>query len=270
MTGKLKGKFNPDDLTPRRNLPDKSVIAPGKGIGDDVVELPYKPKKSDGSKYEPGKKSKFSPKEGEDYTLLRKGGHIMKRKMRKFEMGGPTSYADSGSAGSSFDDLSFSEAFRLKKRELGEGETFTWRGKKYKTDTKKKSDTPSRVTKTETTTEVEAPASSGARSGGRGSKPGSVKVGTGRYDDPTSSYMDRVLSPFKRLTGGNLFGQREVERVARGAGVGTEEARRRIREAGMYRGGSIKKMAGGGMARSSASRRADGIAKKGKTRGRIV
>jgi hypothetical protein len=82
--------------------------------------------------------------------------------------------------------------------------------------------------------------------------------------------MDRVLSPFKRLTGGNLFGQREVERVAKGAGVSTEEARRRLREAGMYRGGSVKKMAGGGSAYSSASRRADGIAKKGKTRGRII
>jgi len=59
--------------------------------------------------------------------------------------------------------------------------------------------------------------------------------------------MDRVLSPFKRLTGGNLFGQREVERVARGAGVSTEEARRRLREAGMNRGGAVKKMNKGGM-----------------------
>jgi hypothetical protein len=31
-----------------------------------------------------------------------------------------------------------------------------------------------------------------------------------------------------------------------------------------------KKMAGGGMARSSASKRADGCATKGKTRGRMV
>jgi hypothetical protein len=79
MTGKLKGKFNPDDLTPRRNLPDKSVIPPGKGIGDDIVELPYEPRKPDGSmyKYEPGKKKgKFSPKEGKDYTLYRKGGSV--------------------------------------------------------------------------------------------------------------------------------------------------------------------------------------------------
>jgi len=40
---------------------------------------------------------------------------------------------------------------------------------------------------------------------------------------------------------------------------------------GYKRGGSVKpkKMASGGMARSGASKRADGIATKGKTRGRI-
>jgi len=40
-------------------------------------------------------------------------------------------------------------------------------------------------------------------------------------------------------------------------------------EGGMKRGGKVKKMASGGMARSSASSRADGIASKGKTKGRI-
>lgn len=192
----------------------------------------------------------------------------MKHKTRKFEMGGPTSYAESGSAGGS--NISFKDAFK-EARKAGL-DVFTWRGKKYTTELEspKKSDEPTKVKKTETTTEVETPSSDRPRSGGRGSKPGSAKVGTGRYDDPTSTYMDRVLSPFKRLTGGNLFGQREVERVARGAGVSTEEARRRLREAGMNRGGAVKKMAGGGTAYSSASKRADGIAKKGKTRGRII
>lgn len=226
----------------------------------------------------------------------------MKRKMRRFEEGGMAddtedmpgmSRYSGGRSGMSMsprreqsedEPKTFAQAFA--KARANKQATFTFTNPKtgktdtYNTRTKEEEDkedankkssgsTPSRVTKTETTTEVETPAST-RRSGGRGSKPGSARVGTGRYDDPTSSYMERVLSPFKRLTGGNLFGQREVERVARGAGVDTEEARRRIREAGMYRGGSIKKMAGGGMARSSASRRADGIAKKGKTRGRIV
>lgn len=40
-------------------------------------------------------------------------------------------------------------------------------------------------------------------------------------------------------------------------------------EGGMKRGGKVKKMASGGMARSSASKRGDGIASKGKTKGRI-
>lgn len=34
------------------------------------------------------------------------------------------------------DDMSFSEAFRVKRKELGEGKTFSWRGQKYTTSTK--------------------------------------------------------------------------------------------------------------------------------------
>ena len=40
-------------------------------------------------------------------------------------------------------------------------------------------------------------------------------------------------------------------------------------EPGMKRGGKVKKMASGGMTTSSASKRADGIAQKGKTRGKM-
>lgn len=47
------------------------------------------------------------------------------------------SYASRSPANRTIDDLSFGEAFKLKKRELGEGKTFTWRGKKYSTDVKK-------------------------------------------------------------------------------------------------------------------------------------
>ena len=35
------------------------------------------------------------------------------------------------------DDMSFNEAFALKRKELGEGKTFSWRGNKYTTSTKK-------------------------------------------------------------------------------------------------------------------------------------
>ena len=97
------------------------------------------------------------------------------------------------------------------------------------------------------------------------------KVGSGRFDDPTSSYGERVTSPFRKL--GDLFGLRAEERVMKDMGVSREEARKRLEakksSSGMRTGGSVKKMAGGGIA-SSASRRADGIAKRGKTRGRMI
>jgi hypothetical protein len=124
------------------------------------------------------------------------------------------------------------------------------------------------VTKTETT--VKRDEDTGRRAAPKGKLPSGYrpKVGSGKYDDPTSSFGERVMSPLRRLTSGDLFGQRGVERVARGAGVDTEEARRRMRSAGMKTGGTVKKYAGGGSV-SSASKRADGIAQRGKTKGRI-
>jgi hypothetical protein len=136
-----------------------------------------------------------------------------------------------------------------------------------------KSDTPAgRVTKTET--KVEMPTSSGARSGGRGSKPGSARVGSGRYDDPTSSYGERVTAPLRAFS--DIFGRRREEDVMKNMGVDRVEAARRLanldkvrKSEGMKHGGDVKKYAKGGSV-SSASRRADGIAKKGKTKGRMV
>ena len=47
------------------------------------------------------------------------------------------SYARRAPQNRTIDDMSFSEAFKLKRKELGEGKTFTWRGEKYTTSTKK-------------------------------------------------------------------------------------------------------------------------------------
>jgi len=47
------------------------------------------------------------------------------------------SYARRAPQNRTIDDMSFSEAFRLKRKELGEGKTFTWRGEKYTTSIKK-------------------------------------------------------------------------------------------------------------------------------------
>ncbi len=246
-----------------------------------------------------------------------------KRKGKKFALGGPTSYSgeDSGEgmkmstrrSGSS-GDMSFKDAFRAA-RKAGD-DTFTWKGKKYTTEVAgaKKSEAPKvEAPKVEvekkTETKVEVPAGPRRTAGGRGAKlPEGYKpkVGSGRFDDPTSSYGERVLSPLKKLT--DIFGRREEERVMRNMGVSREEARKRLdakedMEEGMRHGGKVKKMRGGGMpdltgdgkitradvlkgrgvfkhgggvkryasggSVSSASKRADGIAKKGKTRGKI-
>ena len=157
------------------------------------------------------------------------------------------------------DDLSFKDIFAMKRK--SGAKDFTWRGKKYTTEMGgAKKPAKMEVTKTETT--VKSDEGSGRRPMPKGKLPEGYrpKVGSGRYDDPTSSFGERVTSPFRRLTSGDLFGQRKVERVARGAGVDTEEARRRVRSAGMKKGGSV----------SSASKRADGIAQRGKTRGRMI
>lgn len=194
--------------------------------------------------------------------------------MKRYQMGGPTSYAESGSAGGS--NISFKDAFK-EARKAGL-DSFTWRGKKYTTEVaspKKSEDAePTKVKKTETMTEVETPVSprsSGPRSGGRGSKPGMARVGSGRYDDPTSTYGERITAPFRKL--GDIFGRRREEQTMRSMGVDRDEARRRLEKLEdveeMRRGGRVKKYAKGGSV-GSASKRADGCAVKGKTRGRMI
>ena len=64
--------------------------------------------------------------------------------------------------------------------------------------------------------------------------------------------------------------KKSLENARKGSGpTDSRSANQRIKEAlGMKKGGSVKKMASGGSV-SSASKRADGIATKGKTRGRM-
>jgi len=216
----------------------------------------------------------------------------MKHKMKKYAIGGPTKYMDDDSdegmsmskrrmssdsdlSQEDIDKMSYSQAFKHF-RNKGVGTKFTWRGSKqaaYKegegpSSKSAKSSAPKvEVEKTETKEyrfpkgkePKYEPTSSSAR-GYRGSKPGSARVGSGRYDDPTSTYGERVTAPFRKL--GDIFGLRREEDVMRRMGVGREEARSRL--------GRVEGMKRGGMVKSSASRRADGIAKKGKTRGKII
>lgn len=60
------------------------------------------------------------------------------------------------------------------------------------------------------------------------------------------------------------------DRAKAGSTTDTRSVSQRLRAAfGMKKGGATKKMASGGMTSSSASKRADGIAVKGKTRGKM-
>jgi len=209
----------------------------------------------------------------------------MKRKMRKFAEGGMTDEERYGKVGAEIRRLD-PEAFKNRPRTL-EGNL-----KLLKELREKGKSTPPRrmsadefvsqykessapvESKTESKDSDEATTSPRRSAGGRGAKlPEGYrpKVGSGRYNDPTTTYGERVFSPLKKLT--DIFGLRKEEGVMRNMGVSREEARRRLKakeESGMRHGGSVKRMAGGGVARSSASKRADGIAQRGKTRGKYV
>jgi hypothetical protein len=102
-----------------------------------------------------------------------------------------------------------------------------------------------------------------------------------QYVTPELGYSQKVLqnNPTRQLTGPSKTELVARDRAARAAGREAErkEFNQRGRdrfvestfEGGMKRGGKVKKMASGGMARSSASSRADGIASRGKTRGKV-
>ena len=120
----------------------------------------------------------------------------------------------------------------------------------------KESDTPAgRTTKTETKVTMEP------RRAGQGLSQIRSMMGG---DDEESPAMRRIRMAREMATSKGPG--------ARGSAVkNMSMAERRMQSVGrtMRTGGSVKKMAGGGIA-SSASKRADGIAKKGKTRCKMV
>lgn len=217
-----------------------------------------------------------------------------KRKGKKYALGGPTSYSgedtgegvkmstrrggdEGGSSG-----VSFKQAFKAAK----DGSVFEWNGKKYKKEYAEKKASvpaPSEVKVTKTETSIEAPSVSSPRSGGRGSKPGSTSVAPYRFS-PKPFEGARQLRDFLRRDveekaernrgAADRFGEFiRNTRMVGGAPDYMKDESGRIRnpsrdEEGMRGGGRIKKYRGGGSV-SSASKRADGIAKKGKTRGKI-
>lgn len=164
---------------------------------------------------------------------------------KRFVEGGSTDYASSGSAGGS--NVSFGEAFKAARKQGLE--TFTWRGKKYTTETKedkakkREADLEEKVeikSKRPDFTEIyerdTVTDKTGAGQRGPSARRSGMKTYTVSTNKPTAAEKDvggrrRFMAPGARR-------EREKERA----------------EAMSYRkGGKI-----------------DGIAKKGKTRGKMV
>jgi hypothetical protein len=196
-------------------------------------------------------------------------GFGTKKRMRKFEEGGATDYAESGSAGST--NISFGAAFRAARKQGLK--TFKWRGKEYSTETKEdkakkaeKSLSEVEVTgkrpdftefyKADKVTDKAGAGSRGVPRRGGARDPEASKKVEAKIDEKigasirgSTSSMKNTDSVYERLARGSNESERKAKRV------------REAREAMSYRkGGSV----------GSASKRADGIAQRGKTRGKYI
>jgi hypothetical protein len=215
---------------------------------------------------------------------------MMKTKMKKFDEGGETEFASQFKPGRTDEGAtvvkksggsSFNEAFRAARKDGLK--TFKWRGGTYGTELASESKKPSKAApaaapKAEAP-KAEAPkadapkAEAPARRGyTRTARPESER--TADYAANRRASFAKRANPFSGL--GDLFGLREQERVMRDMGVDRAEAGKRLSNLkemeegeGMRRGGKVKRYASGGSV-SSASKRADGCATKGKTRGKFV
>ena len=217
--------------------------------------------------------------------------------MKRYKLGGPTSYEDSGSAGGS--KVSFKDAFRAARKQGLD--SFTWQGKKYTTELKDKEDkagakTASRkMSSEEFVKEYQKSAPSG-----RMRQEAYYKANP----EPGLKAVDEeMFSPGAKIAGGvagagalaygakklkDMFTRRGMERAGKKLaeeGVPSDAAREAARKAAKVAREKAKRekdyderlasdMAGGykrgGSVRSSASRRADGIAQRGKTRGKYI
>lgn len=217
--------------------------------------------------------------------------------MKRYKLGGPTSYEDSGSAGGS--KVSFKDAFReARKQGL---DTFTWQGKKYTTELKDKEDkagakTASRKMSSEEFVKSYEKSPASGRMRQEAYYKANPEPGLGRVDE-------ELFSPGAKAAGAgaagaaaaygvkklrDLFTRRGMERAGKKLaeeGVPSDAAREAARKAAKAArekskrekeyderlasdmGGGYKR---GGSVKSSASRRADGIAQRGKTRGKYI
>jgi hypothetical protein len=178
---------------------------------------------------------------------------------KRFVEGGPTDYASSGSAGGS--NVSFGEAFKAARKQGLE--TFTWRGKKYTTETKedkakkREADLEEKVeikSKRPDFTEIYERDTVTDKTGA-GQRGSSIRGGK-RNPSVNQKIAESIKASTKNLKNPDSI----FERLSRSADSRKAEAERkakRINEAreamGYRKGGKI-----------------DGIAKRGKTRGKMV
>jgi hypothetical protein len=211
------------------------------------------------------------------------------------ELGGPTSYADSGSAGGS--KISFKDAFKAARKQGLD--TFTWQGKKYTTEMKDKEDkagakTGSRkMSSEEFVKEYEKSAPSGRmrqeafyranpepsaeavnpEEAILGPKAKAAVAGAGAA---AAGYGLKKARDFLMRRGQQTRSQ--ASDVLAGSGAMARSAAAREKEAAAYaeriknarRSPGMTGYKKGGTVKSSASKRADGIAQRGKTRGRYI
>ena len=198
----------------------------------------------------------------------------------------------------SIDAMSFDDAFKKKRRELGPGKTFTWQCEKYTTD--RKDDPMDDLTPRGNLPSSEDDVTEGGPTQRNSPRRTPKRKGVSLPSDRATGYRSQVeetgMTPDERSDAVGKFALGAASllpagRVARGlqtakryydTGKRTENMTRgqqataimrAAREArdidGMRSGGRVKKYSGGGST-SSASKRADGCATKGKTRGKFV
>ena len=227
----------------------------------------------------------------------------MKRKVRKFrlgggtdEMGGKASYEESPPDFEAPKKKSFSEAFR-EARKAGDA-TFMWQGKKYTTELKEEAEKPrsSKKDDDEVGALPKGPSTRGSRRKSNDDETPGRRFG-GVYGETREALASLSPEQKKRalkagvagaagIAGAGALGAMGAEGAAAGAGsrmiagerglemarrmetaARMEKYRRQMEAASKLSRGSVYKK--GGMVKSSASRRADGIAQRGKTRGKI-
>jgi hypothetical protein len=197
------------------------------------------------------KPTKFGPRYG------------MKRFVEGGKVPGMTSYAESGSAGGS--NISFKDAFReARKQGL---DTFTWRGKKYTTEMKE--DKKPKEAAVNFAKEGKAPSVDFAKEGRVRPNPRAIAAGAEVDEAPSQAMRDEARYKVRNQKApGKPGGNRPKPTI-----VTLDDAYKAMRKnptaQGYKRGGSVKRYASGGSV-SSASKRADGCATKGKTRGRMI